>query len=149
MKTLTILSTELKTKLQRQIISAHANGPCSQVYKTKKIESWVLMSSRQKRSSSTARFDYLCKWEANHEKLLVPRTKQEHNQEDCVGIVAEILCYNKLSECEFPRLIILFPDWKAKCGTRNLNNYATRNFNLKIISSHGKRFLLFFFYAVC
>lgn len=28
-KTLTILSMELKTKLQRQTISAHAKGPCA------------------------------------------------------------------------------------------------------------------------
>ena len=28
-RTLTILSKELKTKLQRQTIKAHANGPCN------------------------------------------------------------------------------------------------------------------------
>lgn len=31
MRTLTILSSELKTKLQRQTISAHANGPCRHI----------------------------------------------------------------------------------------------------------------------
>lgn len=32
MKTLTILSIELKTKLHLQTISAHANGPCCKYY---------------------------------------------------------------------------------------------------------------------
>lgn len=31
MRTLTNLSTELKTKLQRQTINAHASGPCIQI----------------------------------------------------------------------------------------------------------------------
>lgn len=30
-RTLTILSSELKTKLQRQTINAHANGPCNTI----------------------------------------------------------------------------------------------------------------------
>lgn len=42
MRTLTSLSSELKTKLQRQTISAHANGPCRHIRKSRQLTSELL-----------------------------------------------------------------------------------------------------------
>lgn len=38
MRTLIILSTELKTKLQRQTMSAHASGPYSSIRKSEEVK---------------------------------------------------------------------------------------------------------------
>lgn len=48
MRTLTILSSELKTKLQRQTISAHANGPCRHIWKSRQLTSELLPQKKKK-----------------------------------------------------------------------------------------------------
>lgn len=42
-RTLTILSTELKTKLQRQTIKAHAKGPCKSSWIRHKFDRWIIL----------------------------------------------------------------------------------------------------------
>lgn len=47
-RTLTILSRELKTKLQRQTIKAHANGPWKCTWISHKVHKWIILLPRSK-----------------------------------------------------------------------------------------------------
>lgn len=49
---------------------------------------------QQNHSSTTVYYKikaYLCKWEANHEKLFIFRIQEKVNQKNCIGIIAKIL----------------------------------------------------------
>lgn len=48
MRTLTILSRELNTKLQRQTINAHANGPCLCIWNSQQLYKLIITSSQSK-----------------------------------------------------------------------------------------------------
>jgi hypothetical protein len=82
-RTLTSLSNEPKTKLQRHTINAQASGPCEDL-------KW-LNTSRTSYGNQQENFPYLCKREANHEKFFIFRIEENHYKEKGVGIVAEVL----------------------------------------------------------
>lgn len=88
-RTLTILSTELKTKLQRQTINAHANGPCSTIEMSQEIGQVNHFPIEVQRALGV--IAHLSKWEANHKKLFISWIQKKVNQEDCIRIVAKIL----------------------------------------------------------
>jgi hypothetical protein len=82
-RTLTSLSNELKTKLQRHTINAQASGPCEDLKWLN--TSWTSSGNQQ------GYFSYLCKREANHEKFFILWIEENHYKEKGVGIVAEVL----------------------------------------------------------
>ena len=82
-RTLTSLSNELKTKLQRHTINAQASGPCEDLKWLN--TSWTSSGNKQ------GYFSYLCKREANHEKFFILWIEENHYKEKGVGIVAKVL----------------------------------------------------------